>query len=195
MITYLSQSLVCDTSLDIRCWCVRNAPYKFDASNGLVYEAVYGPYGYVQTFHASWEQHCEGVTPALFGEVYISNPPPLPALSIDVTLDTDVNVTPTNGHVVLAGTMKCSQEVSTLMFIDFLQTHGPNKFAYAGDAYDVPCHPTTSRWSIEVPPFEGTSKFKPGTAQLNIKVAATDPNYDQTADVSKSAALRLSPSN
>lgn len=160
-----------------------------------VYEAVYGPYGYIQTFHASWEQHCEGRAPALFGEVYISNPPSMPALTMEVTLDTNVKVTPSNGNVVLAGTMKCNQEVSTLVFVDLLQTKAPNNFAYAGDAYDVPCHTTTSRWSIEVSPFEGTSKFKPGTAQLNTVVMATDPNYDQPAEVRNSAALQLSPPN
>jgi hypothetical protein len=41
-----------------------------------VTKAVFGPDGYVQTFHATFEQHCEGGTPAARGEVRISNRPP-----------------------------------------------------------------------------------------------------------------------
>ncbi|MFG2110527.1 hypothetical protein [Micromonospora chersina] len=39
-------------------------------------KAVFGPQGYVQTFDATFEQHCEGGTPAARGEVHISNRPP-----------------------------------------------------------------------------------------------------------------------
>jgi hypothetical protein len=37
----------------------------------VVHEAVYGPTGEVQRFHATFEQHCNGATPALRGEVRI----------------------------------------------------------------------------------------------------------------------------
>ncbi|TYB34651.1 hypothetical protein FXF50_26810 [Micromonospora sp. AP08] len=39
-------------------------------------KAVFGPQGYVQAFDATFEQHCEGGTPAARGEVHISNRPP-----------------------------------------------------------------------------------------------------------------------
>ncbi|MEU9828348.1 hypothetical protein [Micromonospora chersina] len=39
-------------------------------------KAVFGPQGYVQTFDATFEQHCEGGDPAARGEVHISNRPP-----------------------------------------------------------------------------------------------------------------------
>jgi hypothetical protein len=38
--------------------------------------AAFGPNGYVQTFDATFEQHCENGTPAARGVVHISNPPP-----------------------------------------------------------------------------------------------------------------------
>ena len=41
-----------------------------------VTKAVFRPNGYVQTFDATFVQHCEGGTPAARGEVHISNPPP-----------------------------------------------------------------------------------------------------------------------
>lgn len=41
-----------------------------------VIKAVFGANGYVQTFDATFEQHCEGGSPAARGEVHISNPAP-----------------------------------------------------------------------------------------------------------------------
>lgn len=41
-----------------------------------IIKAVFGPQGYVQTFDATFEQHCEAGTPAARGEVHIANPPP-----------------------------------------------------------------------------------------------------------------------
>jgi hypothetical protein len=43
-----------------------------------VSKAVFGPQGYVQAFDATFEQHCEGGTPAARGEIHISNPAPPP---------------------------------------------------------------------------------------------------------------------
>src|SRR5262249_35840687 len=48
--------------------------------------AVYGPSNYVQTFDATFEQHCESSdAPALFGEISIANPPPPPPLALTLT--------------------------------------------------------------------------------------------------------------
>jgi hypothetical protein len=43
-----------------------------------VTSAVFGPQGYVQTLDATFEQHCEGGTPAARGSVHISNAPAPP---------------------------------------------------------------------------------------------------------------------
>jgi hypothetical protein len=43
-----------------------------------VSKAVFGPQGYVQAFDATFEQHCEGGTPAARGAIHISNPPAPP---------------------------------------------------------------------------------------------------------------------
>jgi hypothetical protein len=40
--------------------------------------AVFGPEGYVETFDATFEQHCEGGSPAARGEVHVSNAPAPP---------------------------------------------------------------------------------------------------------------------
>jgi hypothetical protein len=41
-----------------------------------IIKAVFGPDSYVQTFDATFVQHCEGGAPAARGEIHISNPPP-----------------------------------------------------------------------------------------------------------------------
>jgi hypothetical protein len=41
-----------------------------------IINAVFGPQGYVQTFDATFEQHCEGGGSAARGELHISNQPP-----------------------------------------------------------------------------------------------------------------------
>jgi hypothetical protein len=43
-----------------------------------IIKAVFGPQGHVQTFDATFEQHCEGGSPAARGEIHISNPPSPP---------------------------------------------------------------------------------------------------------------------
>ena len=43
-----------------------------------VTKAVFGPQGYVQTFDATFEQHCEEGNTAARGQVHISNPPAPP---------------------------------------------------------------------------------------------------------------------
>src|ERR671938_918162 len=40
-----------------------------------VLDAVYEPSGYVDSFHAVFEQHCDGRARALRGEVHVTNPP------------------------------------------------------------------------------------------------------------------------
>ncbi|SIN12006.1 hypothetical protein [Micromonospora cremea] len=46
-----------------------------------IIKAVFGPRGYVQTFDATFEQHCEGGDPAARGEIHISNRPPPPEVA------------------------------------------------------------------------------------------------------------------
>jgi hypothetical protein len=40
-----------------------------------IIDSVFGPYGYVQKFDATFVQHCEGLTPVASGEVNLSKPP------------------------------------------------------------------------------------------------------------------------
>jgi hypothetical protein len=67
-------------------------------------KAVFGPQGYVQTFDATFEQHCEGGTTAARGQVHISNPPPPPAASPKHAATTSPHAAPISPHAVTTST-------------------------------------------------------------------------------------------
>ena len=77
-----------------------------------VLEVVYGPNGSVSSFDATFEQHCEGATPALRGEVRFNAHPVVAVLapsSLTVGQGQNVNFTVTatdaqSRHVVLSAT-------------------------------------------------------------------------------------------
>src|SRR5262245_32463224 len=70
-----------------------------------VMEALLGPRGYVERFHATFEQHCEGAAAALIGEVRIVNPPPPPELVLTIVLNSDGDVDRLGGAARLSGTI------------------------------------------------------------------------------------------
>jgi hypothetical protein len=66
----------------------------------VVEDAVWawGPQGLVQRFDATFEQHCEGLAPALFGEIRIENEIPPTATATPAPTFTPVPHTPTPTH-------------------------------------------------------------------------------------------------
>jgi len=77
-----------------------------------VLEIVYGPNGSVSSFDATFEQHCEGATPALRGEVRFNAHPVVAvlapsSLTVGQNQNVNFNVTATDAqsrHVVLSAT-------------------------------------------------------------------------------------------
>src|SRR5918912_3997581 len=74
-----------------------------------VLDAVYEPSGYVDSFHAVFEQHCEGLAPALRGEVQVTNPPPPPPIAVSLTIDDTAQLT-SRSAVAVHGTISCSRD-------------------------------------------------------------------------------------
>ncbi|MFD0393869.1 hypothetical protein ACFQ3Z_21850 [Streptomyces nogalater] len=73
-----------------------------------VADVVFGPNGYVQKLDATYEQHCEGGTAALRGEIHIDNPAP-PALDLGVTIDLKGTASYLNGKATIGGTVSCNE--------------------------------------------------------------------------------------
>jgi hypothetical protein len=155
-----------------------------------VLDAVYEPSGYVDSFHAVFEQHCEGMAPALRGEVQVTNPPPPPPISVSLTIDGTAQLT-ARGAVALHGTIACSRQPDperSSIIIDVTEpTKNGNHLGYA--AVDVGTCPTTSvPWSATVTPVDPKSPFVKGTASVHAIARLWDPFYETYADAGSASA-------
>ena len=144
-----------------------------------VLEAIYGPFGYVERFHATFEQHCEGSPPALFGEVKIVNPPAPPPLKLGLTLNRQGTVQRGNGAVSVSGTVTCS--ATTTVQLSGTVTQRANRFAMSIWFFStsVPCSTTPATWSTDVSSNNGIP-FNAGPAQVSVVGTVTDPNFGGT---------------
>lgn len=156
-----------------------------------VLEAVYGPSGYIERFHATFEQHCEGAAPALFGEVQIVNPPPPPQLELGLTLNAVNTADRITGAATIGGTLTCSTEAFAV--VSGTLTQRANRFVLVSGSFfglGVPCSPTPATWSAVVTGGAGLP-FNPGMARLDVTATALDPNFGTLVGASSIATVRL----
>jgi len=155
-----------------------------------VLEAVYAPFGYVQRFHATFEQHCEGAEAALFGEIQIVNPPPPPPLTIDLNIDRKGAVQRVRGTATIEGTIKCSQ--ATTVQLSGTVTQRVSRHALATGFFNIStqCSPTPKSWSARV--AASGAPFGAGPAQVDATATAYDPNFGVPVTVESSPLIRMS---
>jgi hypothetical protein len=158
-----------------------------------VLDAAFGPNGYIERLHARFEQHCEGGTPALYGEVNIVNPPPPPPLQILLTINKPGAVDKRTGKARVTGTISCT--IATSVSINAALNQRLTRFALAtGNAFTyIPCAPSAVSWALDLIP-QGNVPFGTGMAQLDVSTSGYDSYYGQFVNTSSSEALRLSPS-
>ena len=153
------------------------------AGSFTVLDATYEPSGYVDSFHAVFEQHCEGLAPALRGEVQVANPPPPPPITAHLTVGGIGQLT--RGGVTLHGTISCSREPDPDRSAILLGVSEPTKAgARTGSAaFSVLSCPTTPvPWSFTVTPTDPKSPFVKGTASVHAVARLRDPFYDTFVD-------------
>jgi hypothetical protein len=117
-----------------------------------IIKAVFGSDGYVQTFDASFEQHCEGGDPAARGEVHISNSPPPSKAAPKRTAATSPRTTATSPRAkATSPRAKATSPRAT-------PTSGPSATAAAGsgnaaanDTVDTPGPPAAVRSAFRSP--------------------------------------------
>ena len=158
-----------------------------------VLEATIGPNGFIERFHATFEQHCEGGPAALFGEVQIVNPPPPPPLQISLTIDTPGQVDRQSGKVRLTGTIACT--ISANVSVNAVLAQRLNRFslATANANLFMPCSPTASPWTLELTP-QGNVPFGNGMGQLDLVASGFDSYYGTFVNISRNYAIKLLPS-
>src|SRR5919204_3570658 len=76
-----------------------------------VLDVSYGPYGYLQSLHVTFEQRCGVSTAALRGELDVTAPPAPAPIGVAVTVDANATVDRSDGKVHLHGTISCSKPV------------------------------------------------------------------------------------
>jgi hypothetical protein len=155
-----------------------------------VLDAVYEPSGYVDSFHAVFEQHCEGAAPALRGEVQVTNPPPPPPISASLTIDATAQLTG-RGAVALHGTISCSRDPdpdeSTIVLGVTEPTKSGDRLGYA--AVSVASCPTTPvPWSATVTPVDPKSPFVKGIASVHAVARLRDPFYGEFVDAASATS-------
>jgi hypothetical protein len=151
---------------------------------------VFGPFGYVQTLDATFEQHCEGSEPALRGEVHIANPAPPPALELALAIAVDGTVSTLNGKATVGGTVTCGGPVN--VGVGATVTQVVKRTLVTGSAgVSVDCTPGAPvPWRVTVTP-NGTTPFQKGDVEVQAFASAVDPNYGQFVTVTETAAVRL----
>jgi hypothetical protein len=155
-----------------------------------VLEASFGPAGYVERFHATFEQHCEGIEPALRGEIKIVNPPPPPVLSISLVPDVRGTVD-RSGTATIRGVVTCSTPTTISLGGQVRQTVTRFALASGNLQAQVPCSPTPTAWSATVVPA-GSVPFGPGYASVTLTAIGFDPNYPGAVVQEASSAVKLS---
>lgn len=155
-----------------------------------VFEAVFGPNGYLERFHAQFEQHCEGFGPALRGEIAFVNPPPPPALEITLSVNGNAKVNKLTGIATVTGTAKCTVAVALNLNVNLSQRL--TRFAQAsGNGWtSMPCSPEGVSWSLTVPP-QSTVPFGPGWAQAVVAANGYDSYYGNVVSVGATPAIKL----
>jgi hypothetical protein len=154
-----------------------------------VLEAVYASFGYVERFHATFEQHCEGAEPALIGEVQIVNPPPPPPLTLELTLDRQGAVQRVRGTATVTGTIKCSQ--ATTVQLSGTVTQRASRLVLVTGFFGIStqCSTTPIPWSASV--AGSGAPFNAGPAQVDATASAFDPTFGVPVTAQSSALIHL----
>jgi hypothetical protein len=143
-----------------------------------VLEAVFGPHGYVQTFDATFEQHCEGVEAAARGEVHIANAPAPPELALDLAVAPDGIASTLNGNAIVHGTVTCNKPTDVTVFGNV--TEIVKKVLVRGGFSTIPlaCTPSAPvSWTATAVPF-GTTPFRKGDAEIDATAIGFDTDYN-----------------
>jgi hypothetical protein len=155
-----------------------------------ILNAMFGPNGYVQTFDATFEQHCEGWEAAARGEVHIANPPPPAQLDLQLAVSTDGTASTLNGNATVHGTVTCSK--ATPVALSGTVTQVVKSMLIRGNfSTKVDCTPGTAvPWTASAVPT-GTTPFAKGDVEVSTQATGHDSAYNQDVTVSTTTVVTL----
>ena len=154
-------------------------------------DVVFGPHGYVQTLHASYEQHCEGGTPAARGTVTVDNPVAPAELALGVAPSANGTFNHLNGNATVSGTVTCSTSVPVQLAGTVTQVK--RKTIIKGSfRTPVDCVAGTEvAWTAEAVP-SGDTPFQRGNVEVSGTATAVDPAYQVSVSKSVTGTVNLS---
>lgn len=156
-----------------------------------VIEAVFENGG-VTSFHATFEQHCEGSEPAARGEVHIG-PAPTP-LALTTTVAPTGTVSPVSGRARVNAELTCTQPVTITLSGDLSQVVR-NRIVRGPLSGTVSCTPDAPvSWTTIVTP-SGNRPFVAGTAEVDVTATAHDLAYDKDVTTSVTSVTTLEESS
>jgi hypothetical protein len=153
-------------------------------------EAAYGRDGYVETLHATFEQHCDGAAPALRGEVRVDNPPQPPPLALTSVIRNNGTVSTVTGRATVKGTLTCTQAVP--VSVSGIVTQVVRRVRVVTSfGLQVQCTPGAPvPWKAVVSP-DGGIAYKPGDAEVYTEAYATDVVSGAVVRIEKTRIVTL----
>ncbi|MFB6615031.1 hypothetical protein ACFCV9_12575 [Streptomyces sp. NPDC056367] len=150
----------------------------------------WGPNGYVEALDAVYEQHCEGGTPALRGQVHIKNAAAPAELSLGVGVSVEGKASALNGKATVHGKVTCNKPAR--VDVTGLVTQVKRNILIRGSySTTVACVPgTPAAWSAEADPT-GTTPFQAGDVEVKATASAVDSDYRVTVTASDIKAVHL----
>jgi hypothetical protein len=143
-----------------------------------VLDVSYGPYGYLNSLHATFEQRCGAATATLRGELNLTAIPAPAPLAVAVTVDTNATVDRSDGKVRISGTISCSTPVAVATVAGDLtqQQKKDSAYGYFNQAFISDCDTSPKTWTATVAPTSA-ARFAAGDATAVIRGIAVDDFY------------------
>jgi len=156
-----------------------------------VEDAVFGPFGYVQKFDATFEQHCDGAVAAARGEVHIANPPPPPLLELDPGVATTGTAVTVNGDAVIHGAVTCSKPAPVTVTGRVTQVVKKRSIVSGAFSTSVDCTPDAPvPWTAQVP-SEVSAPFVHGDVEVQAQAEGLDTDFNGEVFNSTSTVVTL----
>jgi hypothetical protein len=144
-----------------------------------VLEATFGTSGWIERFHATFEQHCEGdPNSRAVGEVLIDNGPAPAPLVIDLTVDSRNQVSAI-GRVSVGGTVTCSKPAFVTNMFGTLTQRVDRRSVSVGNWFlgAIACSEEPTAWTAQVQASVPLPPFNPGKAQVDLWANGFDDDY------------------
>jgi hypothetical protein len=157
-----------------------------------VLDVSYGPYNYLERFHATFEQYCDFSPAALRGEINIINPPVPDPLQLRVEIAPIGTANPKAGTATANVTAWCNRPVTGVeLSVDLIQHATSSKVAKGYFFVSFDCTGTET-WNATVS-SESLGPFTAGKAQVSAELVGFDDATTQYVIANGEAEVRLRP--